>query len=89
MIELDNDKKRGDSYISSSKEIYNENMKNGNSLETQFWNDEVEIDPNSPLTKLIDKVWISKEDYIPTVEEIEQFNKGMKEYHKNKKCIQK
>ena len=35
-------------------------LKNGNSLETQFWSDEVKIDPNSPLTKLIDKVWNSK-----------------------------
>lgn len=42
------------------------------------------IDPNSPLTKLVDKLWNSKEDYIPTEEEIEQFNKEMKEYHRNK-----
>ncbi len=63
----------------------NDKLKNGNSLETQFWSDNVEIDPNSPLTKLIDKVWNSKEDYIPTKEEIEQFDKEMKEYHKNKK----
>ena len=62
----------------------NDKLKNGNSLETQFWNDEVEIDPNSPLTKLVDKLWNSKEDYIPTDEEIEQFNKEMKEYHRNK-----
>lgn len=60
-------------------------LKNGNSLETQFWSDKVEIDPNSPLTKLVDKVWNSKEDYIPTEEEKEQFNKEMKEYHKKKK----
>lgn len=63
----------------------NDKLKNGNSLETQFWSDKVEIDPNSPLTKLIDKVWNSKEDYIPTDEEKEQFNKEMKEYHKNKR----
>ena len=50
-------------------------LKNGNSLETQFWSDEVKIDPNSPLTKLIDKVWNSKKDYIPTTEETERFNK--------------
>ena len=60
-------------------------LKNGNSLETQFWSDEVKIDPNSPLTKLIDKVWNSKKDYIPTTEEIERFNKEMVEYHKKKK----
>ena len=64
--------------------LKNDKLKNGNSLETQFWSDNVEIDPNSPLTKLIDKVWNSKEDYIPTEEEIEQFNKEMKEYHRNK-----
>ena len=63
----------------------NDKLKNGNSLETQFWSDKVEIDPNSPLTKLIDKVWNSKEDYIPTDEEKERFNKEMKEYHKNKR----
>ncbi len=62
----------------------NDKLKNGNSLETQFWSDNVEIDPNSPLTKLIDKVWNSKENYIPTKEEIEQFDKEMKEYHRNK-----
>lgn len=39
----------------------------------------------SPLTKLIDKVWNSKKDYIPTTEETERFNKGMVEYHKKKK----
>ena len=60
-------------------------LKNGNSLETQFWSDEVKIDPNSPLTKLIDKVWNSKKDYIPTTEETEWFNKEMVEYHKKKK----
>lgn len=60
-------------------------LKNGNSLETQFWSDKVEIDPNSPLTKLIDKIWNSKEDYIPTDDEIEQINKEMKEYNKKKK----
>mgnify|MGYP004667113699 FL=1 len=64
--------------------LKNDKLKNGNSLETKFWSDNVEIDPNSPLTKLIDKVWNSKEDYIPTEEEIEQFNKEMKEYHRNK-----
>ena len=44
-------------------------LKNGNSLETQFWSDNVEVDTNSPLIKLIDKVWILKEDYIPRSEE--------------------
>lgn len=63
----------------------NDKLKNGNSLETQFWSDEVEVDPNSPLTKLVDKVWNSKEDYIPTEEKIKQFNKEMEEYHKNKR----
>ena len=57
-------------------------LKNGNSLETQFWSDEVEIDQNSQLTKLINKLWNSKEDYTPTKEEKEQFDKEMKEYHK-------
>ena len=61
----------------------NDKLKNGNSLETQFWSDEVEIDPNSPMTKLIDKVWNSKEDYIPTKEEKEKFDNDMKEYYKN------
>lgn len=60
-------------------------LKNGNSLETQFWSDEVKIDPNSPLTKLIDKVWNSKKDYIPTTKETERFNKEMVEYYKKKK----
>lgn len=64
-------------------------LKNGNSLETQFWSDEVEIDPKSPLTKLVDKVWTSEEDYIPTEKEIKQFAKDMKEYHKNKSSAQK
>ena len=53
-------------------------LKNGNSLETQFWSDNVEVDTNSPLIKLIDKVWILKEDYIPTEKEIKQFNKEIK-----------
>lgn len=67
----------------------NDKLKNGNSLETQFWSDETEVDFNSPLTKLADKLWNSKEDYIPTDEEIEQFNKEMKEYHTNKSGTQK
>lgn len=58
--------------------------KNDNSLETQFWSDNVEVDTNSPMIKLIDKVWNLKEDYIPTEEEIKQFNKEMENYHKNK-----
>lgn len=64
-------------------------LKNGNSLETQFWSDNVEVDTNSPLIKLIDKVWILKEDYIPTEEEIKQFNKEMEDYHKNKNKTKK
>lgn len=64
-------------------------LKNGNSLETQFWNDNVEVDTNSPLIKLINKVWILKEDYIPTEEEIKQFNKEMEDYHKNKNNTKK
>lgn len=67
----------------------NDKLKNGNSLETQFWSDEVEIDPNSPLTKLVNKLWNSKEDYIPTNKEIEQFNREMKLYHKSKQITQK
>ncbi len=58
-------------------------LKKGNSLETQFWKDKVKVDSNSPLIKLIDKVWNSKEDYIPTDKEIEEFNKEMKKYHKS------
>ena len=58
-------------------------LKTGNSLETQFWSDDVEVDTNSPLIKLIDKVWNTKEDYIPTDKEIEKFNKEMEDYHKN------
>ena len=64
-------------------------LKNGNSLETQFWGDEVKVDHDSPLTKLVDKIWNLKDDYIPTDEETEQFNKEMKEYHKNKSNTQK
>lgn len=64
-------------------------LKNGKSLETQFWSDEVKIDTNSPLTKLVNKVWNSEKDYIPTEEEIKQFDKDMKEYHKNKSSTQK
>ena len=67
----------------------NDKLKNGNSLETQFWSDEVEIDPNSSLTKLVNKLWNSKEDYIPTNKEIEQFNREMKLYHKSKQSTQK
>ncbi len=67
----------------------NDKLKNGNSLETQFWSDDVEIDPNSPLTKLVDKLWNTKEDYIPTKEEIEHFNKEMEIYHKSKHSTQK
>lgn len=64
-------------------------LKNGKSLETQFWSDEVKIDTNSPLTKLVNKVWNSEKDYIPTEEETKQFDKDMKEYHKNKSSTQK
>lgn len=60
-------------------------LKYGNSLETQFWNDNVEVDKNSPLIKLIDKLWNSKEDYIPTEAEWQKFEEDMKKYHKNKK----
>ena len=67
----------------------NNKLKNGNSLETQFWSDNVEVDTNSPLIKLIDKVWILKEDYIPTEKEIKQFNKEMEDYHKNKNNTKK
>lgn len=59
----------------------NDKLKNGNSLETQFWSDEVKVDSNSPLTKLVDKLWNSK-DYVPTEEEKKQFDKDMEEYHK-------
>jgi len=58
-------------------------LKKGKSLETQFWSDEVEIDPNSPLTKLVDKVWNSKDDYELTKEERKQFDNDMKEYYKD------
>lgn len=70
------------------KTIYNK-LKNGNSLETQFWSDDVEIDYDSPLIKLVDKVWNMKEDYIPTKEEIEQLNKEIEEYYKEKKNLYK
>lgn len=60
-------------------------LKYGNSLETQFWSDKTKIDSNSPLTKLIDKIWNTKNDYIPTKEEKEQFKKDMEKYHKKKK----
>ena len=60
-------------------------LKYGNSLETQFWSDKTKIDSNSPLTKLIDKIWNTKNDYIPTKEEKEQFKKDMEKYHKEKK----
>lgn len=60
-------------------------LKYGNSLETQFWNDNVEVDKNSPLIKLVDKLWNSKEDYIPTKAEWQKFEEDMKKYHRNKK----
>lgn len=63
----------------------NDKLKNGNSLETQFWSDDVKVDTNSPLIKLIDKVWNSEDDYIPTDKEIEEFNKKIEKYHKDKK----
>lgn len=57
-------------------------LKNGNSLETQFWSDNVIVDKNSPLTKLANKLWNSKEDYIPTQEEKKKYKNDMEEYHK-------
>lgn len=57
-------------------------LKNGNSLETQFWSDNVKVDKNSPLTKLANKLWNSKEDYIPTQEEKKKYKNDMEEYHK-------
>lgn len=57
-------------------------LKDGNSLETQFWSDNVKVDKNSPLTKLANKLWNSKEDYIPTQEEKKNYKNDMKEYHK-------
>ena len=57
-------------------------LKDGNSLETQFWSDNVEVDKNSPLTKLANKLWNSKEDYIPTQEEKKKYKNDMEEYHK-------
>lgn len=57
-------------------------LKNGNSLETQFWSDNVKVDKNSPLTKLANKLWNSKEDYIPTQEEKKNYKNDMEEYHK-------
>ena len=60
-------------------------LKYGNSLETQFWNDNVEIDKDNPFSKLLDRLWNSKEDYMPTEEECKQFEREEKEYYKNKK----
>lgn len=59
-------------------------LKNGNSLETQFWSENVKIDKNSPLYKEIDELWNSKNDYYI---DMDKFNKEMKDYHstKNKK----
>lgn len=57
-------------------------LKDGNSLETQFWSDNVKVDKNSPLTKLANKLWNSKEDYIPTQEEKKKYKNDMEEYHK-------
>nr|DAU13562.1 MAG TPA: hypothetical protein [Caudoviricetes sp.] len=57
-------------------------LKDGNSLETQFWSDNVKVDKNSPLTELANKLWNSKEDYIPTQEEKKKYKNDMKEYHK-------
>lgn len=75
-------------YILVWRKNYMDNkLKNGNSLEIQFWSDEVEVDSKSPLTKLINKVWTAEKDYIPTEEEIEQLYKDMREYHKNKSSI--
>ena len=55
-------------------------LKYGNSLETQFWSDNIKVDSNSPLTKIVDKLQNCK-DYIPTAEEKEKFDKDMKKYH--------
>lgn len=57
-------------------------LKDGNSLETQFWSDNVKVDKNSPLTELVNKLWNSKEDYIPTQEEKKKYKNDMEEYHK-------
>lgn len=58
-----------------------EKLKEGNSLETKFWNDDIEVDENSPFVKYMNKIWNLKEaDYTPTKEEREQLEKDMKEY---------
>lgn len=53
-------------------------------LEAQFWSDDVKIDKDSPLTKLVDKLWNSDGDYMPTEDEKKQFDKEMQEYHEIK-----
>lgn len=62
----------------------NDKLKNGNSLETQFWSDDVDVDLNNPLIKLINEVWNKDEDYVPTKEEIDELNKKIEEYYKIK-----
>jgi len=61
-------------------------LKDGKSLETQFWNDNINVDKNSPLTKIVDDLWGNAQnniDYIPTIKQKEKFIKDMKEYHKD------
>lgn len=60
-------------------------VKKNKTLETQFWSDDVKIDKDSPLTKLVDKLWNSDGDYIPTEEEKKRFDKEMREYHEIKR----
>lgn len=60
-------------------------VKKNKTLEAQFWSDDVKIDKDSPLTKLVDKLWNSDGDYIPTEEEKKRFDKEMREYHEIKR----
>lgn len=58
-------------------------LKDGNSLETQFWSDDVEIDYDSPFTKFINKLWKEKDknnSNFPTKKDKEKLDKEMKEY---------
>ena len=66
----------------------NDKLKNGNSLETQFWSDDVEVDHNSPLIKSINKLWDSEEDYHPSKQEMKKLEQDMQEYHKKKNNTQ-
>lgn len=54
------------------------------SLTAQFWNDEVKIDKESPLTKATNDLWNGRIDKV----DMEKLSKDLKEYHNKKKSTQ-